>query len=105
MINPTAPSASPASSKCNVDIAPLLEIQDRLRQANIKLNASYVSNANKTSKKNEAVVQLLSTLILAFGPPAHGDMTDMSTLTPDYFIEKEDGQSLTTSAAALSIRR
>ena len=51
------------------------------------------SNANKTSEKNEAVIQLLSTLILPSVPPVDGDM---STLTPDYFqvIKKEDGHEL-----------
>ncbi len=66
-------------------------IQGRLRQANIKLNASYVSNANKTSRKNEAVVQILSTLILPSAPPADGDM---SKLTPDNLIKKEDAHEL-----------
>jgi hypothetical protein len=62
-----------------------------LRQANIKLKSSDVSNATKTSRKNEAVVQLLSTLILPSAPPADGDM---SKLIPDYFIEKEDAHEL-----------
>jgi hypothetical protein len=76
--------------KVYCDIAPLLVIQGRLRKANIKLNASCVSNANKASRKNEAVepvVQILSTLILPSAPPADGDM---SKLTPDNLIKKED---------------
>ena len=91
MSNQTAQSASPTSSKCNVDTAPLIEIQDRIRQVMIKLNASYVSNAKKTSRKSEAVVHLLSTLVLPFAPPVDGDM---SKLTPEIYFKKENDNEL-----------
>jgi hypothetical protein len=89
MSNQLAPSASPASSasKCNADIAPLLEVQERLRQAFTTLNTSYIENASKTSKKSEALIHILSVLQLPSAPPADGDM---SKLTPDSFI-KTDG--------------
>jgi hypothetical protein len=51
----------------------------------------HISNANKTSRKKEAVVQLISTLILPSIPPADGDM---SKLTDAYFIKKEDAHEL-----------
>ena len=50
-----------------------------------------MANANQTSRKNEVGVQLPDILILPSAPPADGDM---SMLTLDYFIKKEDGHEL-----------
>ena len=59
-----------------------------MRQAFTKLNASYIENASKTSKKSEALIHILSFIQLPSAPPADGG--DMSKLTPDCFI-KTDG--------------
>ncbi len=91
MLNHTAPSASPTSSKCNVDVAPLLDVQELLRRVKIKLTASWVQNGNKTARKNETLIFLLSTLVLPYSPPQDGDM---SKLTPVIFIRKENDLEL-----------
>ena len=57
----------------------------------IKLNASYVSNAKKASRKSEVVVHLLSTLVLPFAPPVD---SDMSKLTPEIYFKKENDNEL-----------
>jgi hypothetical protein len=74
-----------------VDVAPLLDVQEFLRQIKVKLAASWVQNGKKTARKNETLIFLLSTLALPYSPPQDGDM---SKLTPETFIRKENDHEL-----------
>ncbi len=82
-------TASPSSSasKCNAEIAPLLEVQEHFGQAFTKLNASDIENASKTSKKSEALIHILSVL-QGFNSRLHLQLMVICPRSPPIFLSK-----------------